>query len=173
MNQSLYAWLKASRFPSQLYLLLSIFWGQAYCFYLTGEFSLLMFLLLLLYGISNQLFIVFGNDVADYESDRINKHYTSFSGGSRVLVLGLLSTDQLSKACKIWGMVCVLLGVMFSFLISSVKPVILVFTGLGLLWAYSYPPLRMSYRGGGEVLQGAGLGFILPLLAFYIQGGQA
>src|SRR5690606_30972610 len=40
-----------------------------------------------------------------------------------------------------------------------------------LLWAYSFPPLRLSYRGYGELAQGLGVGVVLPLLGFYLQAG--
>ena len=42
---------------------------------------------------------------------------------------------------------------------------------LGLLWAYSYPPLRLSYRGGGELLQMLGVAGVLPLYGYLAQGG--
>jgi 1,4-dihydroxy-2-naphthoate octaprenyltransferase len=41
-----------------------------------------------------------------------------------------------------------------------------------LLWAYSYPPLRLSYRGWGEAMQGLGVGIVLPLFGFYLQCGD-
>jgi 1,4-dihydroxy-2-naphthoate octaprenyltransferase len=37
--------------------------------------------------------------------------------------------------------------------------------------AYSFPPLRLSYRGGGELLQGLGCGVVLPLVGYYLQAG--
>jgi len=40
-----------------------------------------------------------------------------------------------------------------------------------LLWLYSYPPVRLSYRGGGELLQMIGVGLVLPLFGYYIQAG--
>ena len=40
-----------------------------------------------------------------------------------------------------------------------------------LLWMYSYRPLSLSYRGGGEVLQMLGVGVVLPLFGYYIQAG--
>jgi 1,4-dihydroxy-2-naphthoate octaprenyltransferase len=40
-----------------------------------------------------------------------------------------------------------------------------------LFWMYSFPPFRLSYRGYGEVLQGIGLGVLLPVAGFYVQAG--
>lgn len=44
--------------------------------------------------------------------------------------------------------------------------------GVFLLWAYSFPPLRFSYRGGGELLQMVGVGVVLPLYGYTSQGGD-
>jgi 1,4-dihydroxy-2-naphthoate octaprenyltransferase len=37
------------------------------------------------------------------------------------------------------------------------------------MWLYSFAPVRLSYRGGGEVLQGIGVGIGLPSLGYYLQ----
>jgi 1,4-dihydroxy-2-naphthoate octaprenyltransferase len=49
--------------------------------------------------------------------------------------------------------------------------VLLAIAAVLLLWAYSYPPLRLSYRGGGELLQMAGVAGVLPLYGYVAQGG--
>jgi 1,4-dihydroxy-2-naphthoate octaprenyltransferase len=46
---------------------------------------------------------------------------------------------------------------------------ILALAAVGLMLAYSYPPLALSYRGGGEWLQALGLGVVLPLVGFHAQ----
>lgn len=42
-----------------------------------------------------------------------------------------------------------------------------------LLVLYSLPPVRLNYRGGGEVLEMLGVGFFLPWWNAYVQGGEA
>ncbi|MFO0634333.1 MAG: hypothetical protein U0168_15920 [Nannocystaceae bacterium] len=37
--------------------------------------------------------------------------------------------------------------------------------------AYSFAPLRLSYRGFGELAQGLGVGAVLPAFAYYVQAG--
>lgn len=44
---------------------------------------------------------------------------------------------------------------------------------LGLFAAYTLPPLRLNYRGGGEVLEMLGVGFALPWFHAYVQSGTA
>ena len=41
-----------------------------------------------------------------------------------------------------------------------------------LVWAYNHPPLRLAYRGHGELLQGIGIGVVLPLAGYYLQAGS-
>jgi 1,4-dihydroxy-2-naphthoate octaprenyltransferase len=48
----------------------------------------------------------------------------------------------------------------------------LILIGLGLLWMYSYPPFKLSYRGGGELLQMLGVGMVLPIIGYYAQTGK-
>lgn len=42
-----------------------------------------------------------------------------------------------------------------------------------LLVLYTLPPVRLNYRGGGEVLEMLGVGFFLPWWSAYLQGGSA
>jgi 1,4-dihydroxy-2-naphthoate octaprenyltransferase len=42
-----------------------------------------------------------------------------------------------------------------------------------LLVLYTLPPVRLNYRGGGEVLEMLGVGFFLPWWSAYLQGGNA
>ena len=41
-----------------------------------------------------------------------------------------------------------------------------------LMQLYSYAPVRLSHRGGGEWLQGAGIGLVLPWVGFYLVTGD-
>lgn len=43
---------------------------------------------------------------------------------------------------------------------------------LGLLVLYTLPPVRLNYRGGGEVLEMLGVGFFLPWWSAYAQMGS-
>ncbi len=43
--------------------------------------------------------------------------------------------------------------------------------GLALFWAYTFPPIKLNYRGGGELLEAIGVGFVLPWFHAYVQGG--
>lgn len=170
-QQKIFAWTRASRLPSQLYLLLPLTLGQFLAFYYGALWSQTLFLLSLLYSLCLQLFIVYANDLADYETDKLNQTATPFSGGSRVLVRNLLSVRELKLGAFLCLNITVLLGFFFAYTKQDFSVLALSLIGPLLLWMYSYPPFKLSYRGGGELLQALGLALVLPLLGFMIQGG--
>jgi 1,4-dihydroxy-2-naphthoate octaprenyltransferase len=163
------AWLQASRPAAAINLLLPLTLGQALAFRHTGLFSFTLCLLLLLYGLLMQLYIVFLNDWADQQADALNSSPTLFSGGSRVLLQKKMPARNLLYAGLGAGISTLAIGFAFSVFYSRPWMPALFFAGLLLLWAYSLPPLRLNYRGGGELLQALGVGLILPIAAFYAQ----
>lgn len=166
------SWLQAARLPSQLYIFWPLLLGQAMAFQQGAPMNWAVLLLCHAYGLLIQLFIVFANDVADVETDRANTTYTIFSGGSRVLVRGLLPGRHLALAAGACALLALLTGLVLQFISGTWLPLLLIIAGLGLLWAYSFPPFRLSYRGGGELLQMLGVGLVLPLIGYSAQSGS-
>ncbi len=169
---TLRAWLQASRPAAAINLLLPLALGQALAYQTTGLFSTYFCLLSLLYGLAMQLYIVFLNDWADQCADALNTTPTPFSGGSRVLVEKRLRPHHLLYAGLGAGLAVIILGLLFAFSFNRPLALALFIIGLLLLWAYSLPPLRLNYRGGGELLQALGVGLVLPIAGFYLQAGQ-
>lgn len=165
------AWIRASRLPSQSYIALPLLLGQLTAWRATGEWSWGIFALVQAFGIFDQLYIVYANDYADQDTDQLNETNTIFSGGSRVLVDGEISPESLLRAAALMAVLAVGTGIALLIGWGRVLSVPLMVTGILLLWAYSYGPLRMSYRGGGEILQMLGVGLILPLIGFEAQAG--
>ena len=169
---TLKAWLQASRLPSQSYIALPLLLGQILAYALTGAWSWTLFFLIQAFGVFDQLYIVYANDYADRETDQDNQTATIFSGGSRVLVDGIISPQALKRAALLMAFFAIATTFTMALLFARPAAIPLGAFGLLLLWAYSYPPLRLSYRGGGELLQMLGVGAVLPLLAFYAQAGS-
>jgi len=163
------SWLQAARLPSQSYIALPLVLGQVLAFQVTGEWDWQIFVLVQLFGVFDQLYIVFANDYADQETDKTNTTSTIFSGGSRVLVSGAISANQLLRAALLMVLLAVCTLTALSALSNTLILPIGLF-GMALLWAYSFGPIRLSYRGGGEFLQMLGVGLILPLIGFLSQG---
>ena len=98
MKKQLSAWIQASRLPSQSFIFFPILLGQAAWVSQGGSITWWKFVLIQLFGLFDQLYIVYANDYADYRDDRLNNAPTIFSGGSRVLVDNLLKPVQLKTA---------------------------------------------------------------------------
>lgn len=170
--KNLSVWIQASRLPSQSYIFFPLLLGQSMAFYYKQMFDPLLFLLIHIFGLFIQLYIVYANDYADYEADRENDTYNLFSGGSRVLVEGLLSKKSLKKGIVVVIIGNFFIGLVLTFMYQRTFSLLFIIIGLVLLWAYSYPPIKLSYRGGGEFLQTMGVAMVLPLFSYYIQGGS-
>ncbi|HEX8439652.1 prenyltransferase [Archangium sp.] len=165
-------WLQASRLPSQSYIALPLLLGQVVAARTQGRaLDLGMLVGVQLFGLLDQLFIVYANDWADQETDRRNRTPTLFSGGSRVLVEGRLPARALGRAALVCAGALLALSAGLAVARGTLLLVPLAVAALALLWAYSYPPLRLSYRGGGELLQMVGVAGVLPLYGYVAQGG--
>jgi 1,4-dihydroxy-2-naphthoate octaprenyltransferase len=166
------AWVRAARLPSQSYIALPLVLGQLLAWRATGHWSWPVFIGVQLFGVFDQLYIVFANDVADVETDRRNETSTIFSGGSRVLVEGSITEKALRRAAVLMVVLSLLVGVVLWAVWGHAWPLPLIALGLALLWAYSFGPIRLSYRGGGELLQTVGVGAVLPLIGWSAQAGS-
>lgn len=166
------AWIQAARPLAHANLLMPLLMGEVLAWSVTGSFEVLLVALTHTAALLDQLFIVFSNDVADLEGDRENDEPTAFSGGSRVLVEGKIAPETLRRASLI--AVAALLGLAAVMSLGLDRPLLFPawILGIALLWAYSHPPLRLSYRGHGEVAQALGLGVVLPVIGFYTVAGS-
>lgn len=163
-------WLKAARPLAQANIAGPLVLGQALAWSTTERFSISAALAVHAFGILDHLYIVFANDYADRDAD-VAGGQTLFSGGSGVLPSGQLRPPSLRRAAIAMALALFALG---GAMAAAGRPGYLLAAALavGLLWAYSYAPLRLSYRGGGEFLQALGLGVVLPALGYYGQAGD-
>jgi 1,4-dihydroxy-2-naphthoate octaprenyltransferase len=165
------AWVQASRPLAQISIGAPLVYGQALAFAAYGTFAWRLCALVHLFGLFDQLFVVYANDVADYPSDLHNTTHGRYSGGSRVIPENKLGQLDLAKAATValFAMAAVCLHLVFRD--HRAFMVVIAAIAAHLLWMYSFPPFRLSYRGYGEMLQGVGLGVLLPVAGFYVQAG--
>lgn len=107
-----------------------------------------------------------GADLAIRPEDR-----SPFSGGKRVLVDRLLTRRETAAVAA----VCYSLGLTFGLLVVVFRePGAIWFgaAGLALAWFYHAPPLRLSYRGLGELAVSAAYGPLLVGGAYLVLRGQ-
>lgn len=160
-------WITAARPLAQANIAVPLLFGQAVAWATERTFDARWLAYLAVLGVVDQLFIVFANDYADRHADGAER--TPFSGGSGVLQSGRIAPAALGRAAIAMGAALVALGLAA----APVRPFlpVLACAAIALLHAYSFPPLRLSYRGGGAWLQAMGVGGVLPLAGFYAQSG--
>ena len=161
-------WWQASRPLAQVNIALPLLLGQAAAWRVEHAFSPFWLGAAILWGVLDHVFVVYANDYADRDFDTLAR--TPISGGSGVLAEGKLAPAQLRRAASV--SVTLLLGwsLVLAFLGRPWTPVYALFA-VALLWLYSFGPARLSHRGGGELLQGVGIGVGLPSLGYYLQCG--
>jgi 1,4-dihydroxy-2-naphthoate octaprenyltransferase len=156
--------LKLGRLPFLLFGFLCFSTGALLAVTLTTPFSVDRFLggytVLLLAHLS----VSYTNDYWDFEVDHYNQP-TLFAGGSGVLI----QNPELRPFAKNFGIFLIVfslsLAVVFSYIYSSVTFLLIALLGNLLAWYYSAPPLKLSYRGLGEVATALS-GFILPAAGY-------
>ncbi len=168
-------WLKIARLQFHPMALIAYSMGST-CAYITSQkFNLLLYAV----GYAVLFFIEFStiltNEYCDYEADRLNKNFSLFTGGTRVLVDGGLRFYEVKIGIFVGlalmsGFVSLLVTVNrdVTFLLTFFLIFLGVFLGLG----YTLPPLKFSYRGLGEIVVGATHSTYLILCGYTFQTGN-
>ena len=132
---------------------------------------LALFIFALIIALCAQWSIVLLNDYADLEADTAHRQYFPELIDTRVLVEGLLTPSQVLGAGLLAALGALATGTVLVLLYERLFALYLVAIGLVVLWVYSFAPLRLNYRGGGEVLEVIGVGVVLPVTGYYICAG--
>ena len=139
-----------------------------------GAFTWWTALLTLIGGSLAHLAINVTNDVYDTLSgaDDANTTPTQFSGGSRVAVYDLVSIRGLAKlALALFGGAAVI-GLALVAITGSMELLWIGVAGILVGVAYTAPPLKLVYRGLGEIAVAIGFGPIMLLGAYVVQTGE-
>lgn len=166
-------WYEASRALFLVASALPVLLGTIVAYYVTENFSVLLFLLTLL---AVSLFHLGANLLNDYldhigGSDQANKDFIRpFTGGSRIIQLGILSPVSILFSSVMITVLGIIIGL---YLMFTVGPNLLYFGAIGLfvLSAYSLPKIGLASIGLGEISIGLVLGPLITLGAFYVQTG--
>jgi 1,4-dihydroxy-2-naphthoate octaprenyltransferase len=114
------------------------------------------------------------NDIFDTLSgaDDANTTPTQFSGGSRVAIYDLVSVRGLVVVAVALFGVAATLGLLLVAITGSVTLLAIGAAGISLGIAYTAPPLKLVYRGLGELAVALGFGPIMLLGAYVVQIGR-
>jgi 1,4-dihydroxy-2-naphthoate octaprenyltransferase len=159
-------WIQAARPLAHINIGIPILLGQVAGWHVTDRFDWRWLVAALLWGVFNHLFVVFANDVADQRADSGRR--TLLSGGSGVIPERKLTPHQLARAGRMMAISLLFYSCALALLGRRWTP-FYALVALVLMWLYSFRPVRLSYRGGGELLQGVGVGIGLPSLGYYLQ----
>jgi 1,4-dihydroxy-2-naphthoate octaprenyltransferase len=107
------------------------------------------------------------NEYFDLEADRANVYFTAWTGGSRALVDGLVAPVVSLGA----GFVLLSASTLMVAVMPSWQARVLATAAVVLAWFYTAPPLKLNYRGAGEVTVAAILNGLWPAVAAVLQAG--
>jgi 1,4-dihydroxy-2-naphthoate octaprenyltransferase len=125
-----------------------------------------------LYLFSVEVATVLANEYFDFGSDRRNRHWGPFNGGSRVLVEGRLGFAEVRAGiAAALLLAAVTAGLLLSRVSVSGGVVAPLLAGLVLGLGYTTPPLRLAYRGLGELTVGVTHSVLVLLCGYVLQGG--
>ena len=138
-----------------------------------GFFDVLTAVLTVIGACLVQLAINVSNDVFDTAqgADDANVTPTRFSGGSRVIQYGLVSFRGMATLAAGLYAAGALVGLLLLALRGS--PALLAIGVIGLVvgLGYTAPPLKLVYRGLGEIAVAIGFGPLMLLGAYVVQSG--
>jgi len=146
--------------------------GAAWAVLLGASFSLSRILLGYLILLPAHLSVSYSNDYFDVDVDKHGKP-TFFSGGSGVLV----DHPGLRKPAKWTAITLILCSLALGIVFQIVYSFPIWFLGLVVLgnllgWFYSAPPLRLAYRGLGELSMTFSIGLLIPGFGYLVTSGQ-
>lgn len=114
-------------------------------------------------------------DIFDYRSGTdlalAPEHRSPFSGGKRVLVDGLLSEAQCWQLARVFYGIAIACG-LFIVIYRDWRVLPLALLGLALAWFYHAGPLKLSYRGYGEIAVALCYGPLIAGGTYLVQTGE-
>lgn len=169
-----WSWLKAVRLQ---------FYPMTFIAYATGAFAAensgysfktSIFWLGYLWLFLVELATVLTNDYLDFKSDKQNNYFSAFTGGSRVIVDKLLSFSEIKKGIFVTLFASVVILALLLLNTPRSLPTMLLTCAMIFVLAlgYTVPPLKLSYRGLGELTVGLTHSFAAVVCGYLFQGGK-
>jgi 1,4-dihydroxy-2-naphthoate octaprenyltransferase len=128
--------------------------------------------LVALFLVGDAMFIFGSNDLVDEEADRVRRAREE-TPSPKVLLDGVLSRRALALGALVGAALVLLAGQALARLTGQRAPVVLAMAAVLCVAVYEFRPLRLNYRGGGELVEAVGVGIVLPLFGAASQGAGA
>ena len=165
-------WLYAAKPASWPKILVPFFLGHAMGAYQSGTVNWAVLLFTFLAVVAGVVFIVYMNDWGDQRVDKIKREMFPDGCSPKTIPDKILSAKQLLAG----GIVAGILGfagvVVAGFFVANAEKAF-YFGAIccATFVVYTLPPVKLNYRGGGEVLEMLGVGIFLPLFMALLQSG--
>jgi 1,4-dihydroxy-2-naphthoate octaprenyltransferase len=166
-------WLLQMRAPFVTASIVPVLVGSSAGFAATGPFNVVLFVLALGAIVCLHLGANLANEYFDHLSgnDRLNKNRNPFSGGSGLIQKGLTSPKAVLIAAWLAFAVAVTVGVVILLITKSVFILVLGLIGVFGGYFYTANPLRLGYRGAGELIIALLFGLLPVYGACFLQTG--
>jgi 1,4-dihydroxy-2-naphthoate octaprenyltransferase len=144
--------------------------GALFALLLNSQFVLSKFIWGYMILFMASMAIHYANDYFDFEVD----HYgtpTTFTGGSGILVENPELKEISKKLAIFFITLSIIIGAFFTIVFSfPIYFFFFVLFGNFLVWFYSAPPIKLSYRGLGEISNTIN-GFVMPATGYFVVMG--
>jgi 1,4-dihydroxy-2-naphthoate octaprenyltransferase len=136
-----------------------------------GSFDLLTAVLTVIGAAFVQLGLNVANDVFDTAqgADDANVTPTQYSGGSRVIQYGLVSFRRMAGIATAFYVLAGVIGLALLGLRGSTALLVIGIVGFVVSIGYTAPPLKLVYRGLGEIAVAVGFGPLILLGGYVVQ----
>ena len=165
-------WLvfRATRLPFLSATLIPVLIGIAIAA-LHGSFDLAAAVLTIIGANAVHLALNVANDVFDARlgADEQNVNPTKFSGGSRVIQYGLVSLRRMTAISAVLYAVGIGVGLYLLATRFSVALLLIGIAGILISLFYTAPPVKLVYRGLGELATAIGFGPLMLVGAYVVQ----
>lgn len=173
MGQRTKAWLTLIRLPFQTVGLLPLTLGMLVAWSLGYPLNWVVLTLGNLAIVLIMLVTYLAGEYYDFEGDSLNKEFNMFSGGTRVLQARLLPRRHALIGTYIAFALAVATGLILQFRYGT-GPYTIPLGAFGLICGYFYSswPIKLAYRGIGEVFIAICYGWLTVNTGYYLQTGE-
>jgi len=143
MNRfNIISWIKITRFQFYPMTWLAYTVGALCSFRILDNFDITIYAVGYMTLFLIEFATVVSNEYYDYETDKINKNYSKFTGGSRMIVEGMITFKQAINAILIALAVAFIFSIFLTFA-YNVYAFLILSLGVILGLAYTVPPLKL------------------------------
>jgi len=167
-KEYLKSWLKITRFQFYPMTWLAYTVGSLSSYKIIDDFNLIIYIFGYIALFLIEFATVISNEYYDYETDRINKNYSQFTGGSRMLVDGKITFKQAKRVILVSLALVFIISTILT-LTYNIYTIFIMLIGMFLGLTYTVPPFKLSYRGLGELDVGVTHSFYILLVGFLLQ----